>query len=168
VLLLHGPLRASKSVLSLHQRWQHDGLTAPHYSVLCTCRYDLKLRLFRPLSATWLQQCFGWATGMPAELADPRMSGLAEGREGAVLLHVLHLGIRPDVTCAHCMCLQLRACGSLQIAHMCLRQHIMRYCSAVLCVKASGHVNVQVDIVTQVMGAAPASCAFAASFRHMF
>lgn len=45
-------------------------------------RYDLTLRLFRPLSATWLQQCFGWVIGMPAELADPRMSGLAEGREG--------------------------------------------------------------------------------------
>lgn len=42
------------------------------------------MQLFRPLSATWLQQCFGWATGMPAELADPRMPGLAESREGNV------------------------------------------------------------------------------------
>lgn len=44
-------------------------------------RFDLKVHLFRPLSATWLQQCFGWATGMPAELADPRLPALADGRE---------------------------------------------------------------------------------------
>jgi hypothetical protein len=39
-----------------------------------------------------------------------------------------------------------------------LHQCIVRHYSAVLRVKAGGHVNVQVSIVTQVMGASPPNC----------
>ena len=93
---------------------------APHYSVRYTRRYDLKVRLFRPLSATWRQQCFGWATGMPAELADPRMSGLAEGREGALQLPYS----APDVD-VH----TARACKAVQVSVF-TQHHAALFCSA--------------------------------------
>lgn len=45
-------------------------------------RYNLKLRLFKPRSASALQTFISWMTGMPAEFSDPRFPSYGEGREG--------------------------------------------------------------------------------------
>lgn len=70
-----------------------------------------------------------------------------------LFLHVLHLV--PMHVCAHKMLLHGSVYGDMHILCTCLHQCIVRHYSAVLRVKAGGHVNVQVSIVTQVMGASP-------------
>jgi hypothetical protein len=46
------------------------------------CRYNLKLRLFKPRSASAMQSFLSWVTGMPAEFSDSRFPSYGEGREG--------------------------------------------------------------------------------------
>jgi hypothetical protein len=59
-----------------------DDLRMPH--TRANSRYELKLRLFKPKSASGLQSFLGWLTGMPAEFSDPRLPSYSEGREGAL------------------------------------------------------------------------------------
>ncbi|GAX79914.1 hypothetical protein CEUSTIGMA_g7354.t1 [Chlamydomonas eustigma] len=47
----------------------------------CSGRFDMKLRLFKPKSASLMQAFNAWMSGMPAEFADPRFPSYAEGRE---------------------------------------------------------------------------------------
>lgn len=42
----------------------------------------MRVRLYRPRSASWLQSLLGWLTGAPAEFADPRFPSYGAGREG--------------------------------------------------------------------------------------
>jgi len=49
---------------------------------LCCCRYNLRVRLYRPRSASLLQTFTSWLTGMPAEFSDPKFPSYGEGREG--------------------------------------------------------------------------------------
>jgi B9 domain-containing protein 1 len=44
-------------------------------------RFDLKLRLFKPRSASLIQGFFSRMNGMPAEFSDPRFPSYGEGRE---------------------------------------------------------------------------------------
>ncbi|KAG1672717.1 hypothetical protein FOA52_005195 [Chlamydomonas sp. UWO 241] len=44
-------------------------------------RYELKLRLFKPRSASLIQSFTSWMNGMPAEFSDPRFPSYGEGRE---------------------------------------------------------------------------------------
>lgn len=44
-------------------------------------RYNLKVRLFKPKSASLLQSFTSWLSGMPAEFADDRFPAYGEGRE---------------------------------------------------------------------------------------
>lgn len=53
-----------------------------HRTLACTHRHMLKLRLFKPKSASALQSFIAWASGMPAEFSDPRFPSYGEGREG--------------------------------------------------------------------------------------
>ena len=48
----------------------------------CSGRFDLKLRLFKPKSASLMQSFTAWMTGMPAEFSDPKFPSYGEGREG--------------------------------------------------------------------------------------
>lgn len=45
-------------------------------------RYNLKVRLFRPQSASLLQRFTSWLAGMAPEFSDPRFPSYGEGREG--------------------------------------------------------------------------------------
>jgi hypothetical protein len=45
-------------------------------------RYNLRVRLYRPRSASLLQTFTSWLTGMPAEFSDPKFPSYGEGREG--------------------------------------------------------------------------------------
>mmetsp|Transcript_8572 Transcript_8572/g.14740 ORF Transcript_8572/g.14740 Transcript_8572/m.14740 type:complete len:200 (+) Transcript_8572:185-784(+) len=61
----------------------------------CAGRYTLKLRLFKPRSASGVQSFLAWMSGMPAEFSDPRFPSYGEGREvtrvesaGAVLVQL--------------------------------------------------------------------------------
>lgn len=47
----------------------------------CAGRYTLKVRLFKPRSASGLQSFTSWLTGMPAEFSDPKFPSYGEGRE---------------------------------------------------------------------------------------
>ena len=48
-----------------------------------TChRYNLRIRLYRPRSASLLQTFLCWLSGMPAEFADGRFPAAGAGREG--------------------------------------------------------------------------------------
>uniref|UniRef100_A0A7S3VGU1 B9 domain-containing protein 1 n=1 Tax=Dunaliella tertiolecta TaxID=3047 RepID=A0A7S3VGU1_DUNTE len=47
----------------------------------CAGRHTLKLRLFKPRSASGLQSFLAWLSGMPAEFSDPRFPSYGEGRE---------------------------------------------------------------------------------------
>jgi len=59
-------------------------------------RHTLKLRLFKPQSASGLQSFLAWLSGMPAEFSDPRFPSYGEGREGELVVS-LHLpNIRPE------------------------------------------------------------------------
>ncbi|GAQ83918.1 B9 domain-containing protein [Klebsormidium nitens] len=44
-------------------------------------RYVRKVRLFRPLSSSLMQQFTSWIAGMPAEFSDPKFPASGEGRE---------------------------------------------------------------------------------------
>jgi hypothetical protein len=50
--------------------------------LLAGCRYNLRVRLYRPRSASLLQSFTSWLTGMPAEFSDPKFPSYGEGREG--------------------------------------------------------------------------------------
>jgi hypothetical protein len=50
--------------------------------LLAGCRYNLRVRLYRPRSASLLQTFTSWLTGMPAEFSDPKFPSYGEGREG--------------------------------------------------------------------------------------
>lgn len=52
------------------------------HHVITTCRYNLRVRLYRPRSASLLQTFTSWLTGMPAEFSDPKFPSYGEGREG--------------------------------------------------------------------------------------
>jgi hypothetical protein len=54
----------------------------PMYPPCCTCRYNLRVRLYRPRSASLLQTFTSWMSGMPAEFSDPKFPSYGEGREG--------------------------------------------------------------------------------------
>lgn len=45
-------------------------------------RYNLRVRLYRPRSASLLQTFTSWLTGMPAEFSDAKFPSYGEGREG--------------------------------------------------------------------------------------
>ena len=45
-------------------------------------RYNLRIRLYRPRSASLLQTFLCWLSGMPAEFADGRFPAAGAGREG--------------------------------------------------------------------------------------
>jgi len=45
-------------------------------------RYTLRVRLYRPRSASLLQTFLSWVTGMPAEFADHKFPSYGPGREG--------------------------------------------------------------------------------------
>mmetsp|Transcript_16519 Transcript_16519/g.35730 ORF Transcript_16519/g.35730 Transcript_16519/m.35730 type:complete len:196 (+) Transcript_16519:181-768(+) len=47
----------------------------------CSGRFNLRLRLFKPRSASLIQSFTSWLTGMPAEFSDPRFPSYGEGRE---------------------------------------------------------------------------------------
>ena len=47
----------------------------------------MKLRLFKPRSATLFQSFMSWFSGLPAEFSDPRFPSYGEGREGGLLKH---------------------------------------------------------------------------------
>lgn len=51
-----------------------------------THRYNLKMRLFKPRSASLLQSFITWLTGYRAEFADSKFPSYGEGREGEWLL----------------------------------------------------------------------------------
>ncbi|KAJ9521813.1 hypothetical protein QJQ45_024675 [Haematococcus lacustris] len=44
-------------------------------------RFTLRLRLYKPRSASGLQSFISWMAGMPAEFSDPRFPSYGEGRE---------------------------------------------------------------------------------------
>lgn len=44
-------------------------------------RYNLKVRLYKPVASSLLQQLISWANGMPPEFVDPRFPTQTEGRE---------------------------------------------------------------------------------------
>ena len=52
--------------------------------------HTVKVRLYRPVSASLLQQFFGWLTGLPAEYADPAFP--AKGGPGKHLTRVQGAG----------------------------------------------------------------------------
>jgi hypothetical protein len=67
------------------------------------CRYNLRVRLYKPRSASLLQTFTSWLSGMPAEFSDPKFPSYAEGREGAragrravCLLHTREGGVLTD------------------------------------------------------------------------
>eukprot|EP00882_Tetradesmus_deserticola_P021027 GHRQ01022737.1.p2 GENE.GHRQ01022737.1~~GHRQ01022737.1.p2 ORF type:complete len:108 (+),score=42.58 GHRQ01022737.1:524-847(+) len=60
----------------------HSVAVAGAASAADTCRYNLRVRLYRPRSASLLQTFTSWLTGMPAEFSDPKFPSYGEGREG--------------------------------------------------------------------------------------
>lgn len=52
-------------------------------------RYQLKMRLFKPRSASLLQTFLTWVTGYPAEFSDSKFPSYGEGREGTCPLRAL-------------------------------------------------------------------------------
>eukprot|EP00392_Amoebophrya_sp_AT5.2_P012006 g12100.t1 len=44
-------------------------------------RHTRTIRLFRPISSSWLVRFLGWVMGSPAQFVDPRIIGGTEGRE---------------------------------------------------------------------------------------
>ena len=104
-------------------------------------RYTLKLRLFRPRSASLLQSFTSWLTGMPAEFSDPKFPSYGEGREGArsretrstrLLLALASFRVRPDID-------RRRSISRVVFA-----------ATAVTRVQSGGHVKVQLNLMTKV------------------
>lgn len=65
-----------------HSRFSH---CQSHPPLTGHFRYQLKLRLFKPKSASMLQTFASWMSGMPAEFSDPRFPSYGEGREGVYI-----------------------------------------------------------------------------------
>ncbi|MEW5301411.1 MAG: hypothetical protein WDW38_009626 [Sanguina aurantia] len=59
----------------------------------CAGRYQLKLRLFKPRSASMLQTFASWMSGMPAEFSDPRFPSYGEGREVTRVTSAGHVNV---------------------------------------------------------------------------
>eukprot|EP00955_Chlamydomonas_euryale_P082093 363670-Chlamydomonas_euryale.AAC.5 len=73
---------ASSGMRVLRQiRYWWLGRVAASSFALPVCRFDLKLRLFKPCSASLIQSFTSWLSGMPAEFSDPRFPSYGEGRE---------------------------------------------------------------------------------------
>ncbi len=53
-----------------------------HLLPMRPCRYCLKMRLFKPRSASVLQSWITYITGYRAEFADSKFPSYGEGREG--------------------------------------------------------------------------------------
>jgi hypothetical protein len=69
-------------------------------------RYSLKVRLFRPQSASLLQRFTSWLAGMAPEFSDPRFPSYGEGREGeGPASGVLQRG------CCQLQCLPMSGCS---------------------------------------------------------
>eukprot|EP00877_Chromochloris_zofingiensis_P007438 jgi/Chrzof1/2948/Cz12g05150.t1 len=63
----------------------------------CAGRFNLKLRLFKPRSASLLQGFTSWLSGMPAEFSDPRFPASGEGREVTRVVSNGHVNIQVNV-----------------------------------------------------------------------
>ena len=62
---------------------------------ICGGQYVRQVPLYKPLSASAMQQMISWAAGRPAEFSNPRFPAMGEGREvtrvkstGAATLHL--------------------------------------------------------------------------------
>ena len=77
-----GPIQAAAHGAALPRTGQ-DQAPKPAAKLPCPHRYSLKVRLFRPQSASLLQRATAWVTGMAPEFSDPRFPAYSEGREGA-------------------------------------------------------------------------------------
>jgi hypothetical protein len=62
--------------------WAGAPRQATLHVLCCSCRYNLRVRLYRPRSASLLQSFTSWMSGMPAEFSDPKFPSYGEGREG--------------------------------------------------------------------------------------
>lgn len=76
-----------QTAAALHTR--HCCFCRPTFSsaschLMLRCRYNLRVRLYRPRSASLLQTFTSWLTGMPAEFSDPKFPSYGEGREGEI------------------------------------------------------------------------------------
>lgn len=63
----------------------------------CAGRYSLKLRLYRPRSASYFQQFVSWMSGTPAEFSDPRFPSYGEGREVTRVTSSGHVNVQLNV-----------------------------------------------------------------------
>jgi hypothetical protein len=128
--------------------------TSPYPCWLACRRYTLRVRLYRPRSASLLQTFTSWLTGMPAEFSDPKFPSYGEGREGeytfwacccALQLPSIYVSLRQMLAAA-----SHRALNGSQQGNTC----VVSCMPAVTRVVSSGHVNIQVNILTKVRCAA--------------
>jgi B9 domain-containing protein 1 len=108
--------------------------------------YTLKVRLYRPRSASLLQGFLSWLTGMPAEFADPRFPAYSAGREGEAGAARAHGAARgccmPTGRLQTARLTPLPSPGSQPLA-----------ASTVTRVVSNGSVNVSVSILTKDLAA---------------
>ncbi|KAK9829078.1 hypothetical protein WJX72_003769 [[Myrmecia] bisecta] len=63
----------------------------------CAGRYVLKVRLYRPKSASTVHAFTSWLTGMPAEFSDPKFPSYAEGREVTRVVSNGHVKVQINI-----------------------------------------------------------------------
>eukprot|EP00879_Flechtneria_rotunda_P033352 GHRR01036931.1.p1 GENE.GHRR01036931.1~~GHRR01036931.1.p1 ORF type:complete len:167 (+),score=40.28 GHRR01036931.1:428-928(+) len=63
----------------------------------CAGRYNLRIRLYRPRSASLLQSFSSWLTGMPPEFSDPKFPSYGEGREVTRVVSSGHVNVQVNV-----------------------------------------------------------------------
>lgn len=63
----------------------------------CAGRFNLRIKLYRPRSASLLQTFTSWLSGMPAEFSDPRFPSYGEGREVTRVVSNGHVNVQVNV-----------------------------------------------------------------------